>query len=319
MISVKAIALDTYGGPDVLRSVDLPDPHPGPGEIRIRVTAAAVAPVDAMLRTGLLAGLYEGLRPPFVPGMEVAGVVDELGTDIAVDLELPIGTEVVGFVDSLGAHGGYSDYVVVPAASVTRAPKGAGAAEAASFLNNSLTARNALDALALPAGSTLLVTGAAGSVGGYLTQLASHEGLRVVAIASTHDEPLVRSFGADVVVPRGQNAAREVLTMAPNGVDAVADAAVLGDQIVEAVRDGGQLAMFRPWHGEPGRGITVHYLNVRHRATDHDAITRLRDLVEEGVLTMRVGRVFPAIEAPDAHRLLDAGVLRGRIILEFPV
>jgi NADPH2:quinone reductase len=316
---VKAIALDAYGGPEVLHPVDLPDPHPERGEIRIRVGAAAVAPVDAMLRTGLLAGPYEGLQPPFVPGMEVAGVVDELGPGIPADLDLPVGTHVAAFVDSNGAHGGYSDYVVVPAASATRAPKGATAAEAASFLNNSLTARNALDALALPAGSTLLVTGAAGSVGGYLTQLASHEGLRVIAIASAHDEALVRSFGAETVVPRGENAAHDVLALLPNGVDAAADAAVLSDQIVDTVRDGGQLAMFRPWDGKPGRGITVHFLNVRQRATDHDAITRLRDLVEEDVLTVRVGRVLPAAQAPEAHRLLDAGSQRGRIILEFPV
>jgi NADPH2:quinone reductase len=316
---VKAIALDSYGGPEVLYPVDLPDPHPGPGEVRVRVGAAAVAPVDAMLRTGLLASLYEGLEPPFVPGMEISGVVDELGPGLASGLDLLVGTEVAGFVDSFGAYGGYSDYVVVPVASVTRAPRGATAAEAASFLNNSLTARNALDALALPAGSTLLVTGAAGSVGGYLTQLARHEGLRVIAIASAQDESLVRSFGAEVVVPRGQNAAREVLSLRPNGVDAIADAAVLGDQVVETVRDGGHIAIFRPWEGSAGRGITVHQLNVRERATDHAAITRLRDLVEEGVLTMRVGRVLPAARAPEAHRLLDTGGLRGRIILEFPV
>jgi NADPH2:quinone reductase len=316
---VKAIALDAYGGPEVLHPVDLPDPHPGPGEVRIRVSTAAVAPVDAMLRSGLLAGLYQGLEPPFVPGMEVAGVVDELGIDITPGLDLPVGTRVAGFVDSCGAHGGYSDYVVVPAASVTRAPKAASTAEAASFLNNSLTARNALDALALPFGSTLLVTGAAGSVGGYLTQLGRHEGLRVVAIASADDEALVRSFGAETVVPRGENAAREILALLPDGVDAAADTAVLGDQIVDTIRDGGQLAMFRPWDGQPGRGITVHPLNVRQRATDHDAITRLRDLVEEGVLAMRVGLVLPAAKAPEAHRLLDAGSVRGRIILEFPL
>lgn len=278
---MKAIGLDTYGGPDVLHSIDLPEPHPSPGEVRIRVHVAAVAPVDAMLRTGLLDGLYEGLEPPFVPGMEIAGVVDELGPDIDAVLEIPVGTEVVGFVDVLGTHGAYSDTVVLPAASVARAPKGATAAETATFLNNGLSVRNAFEELALPAGSTLLVTGAAGSVGGSLTQLGSHEGLHVIAIASPHDEELVRSFGADTFVPRGEGAAQKVRELLPDGVDAVADAAVLGDRLTAAIRDGGKLAMFRSYDDDPGRGITVHRLNVRQRATDHDAITRLREQVEE--------------------------------------
>ncbi|MDI9978635.1 NADP-dependent oxidoreductase [Rhodococcus sp. IEGM 1307] len=316
---MKAIALETYGGPDVLHPVDLPDPHPGPGQVRIQVHAAAVAPVDAMLRTGLLAEMNAGLNPPFVPGMEVAGVVDEVGDDIDPALAVEAGQKVVGFVDNLGAHGGYSDYVVLPAASVTRIPEGASAPEAASFINNSMTALNALEALHLPAGATLLVTGAAGSVGGYLAQLAHHAGLRVITIAGSGDDDLVRSFGADQIVHRGPDAAREVVARVPGGVDAVADAALLGDDIVGAIRDGGQLATFRPYHGDPGRGIRVHGLNVRQRATDHPAITHLRDLVNEGVLTMRVGTVLPAAEAPEAHRLLDAGGVRDRIILEFPV
>ena len=76
---MHAIGFDAYGGPNVLRPVVLPDPHPGPGEVRVRVAAAGVAPVDAMERTGRLAALNEGLTPPFVPGMEVAGVIDEVG------------------------------------------------------------------------------------------------------------------------------------------------------------------------------------------------------------------------------------------------
>ena len=142
---MKAIALETYGGPDVLHPVDLPDPHPGPGQVRIQVHAAAVAPVDAMVRTGLLAQMNAGPNPPFVPGMEVAGVVDEVIDDIDPALAVEAGQKIVGFVDNLGAHGGYSDYVVLPAASVTRIPEEASAPEAASFINNSMTAPNALE------------------------------------------------------------------------------------------------------------------------------------------------------------------------------
>ncbi|EHI44981.1 LOW QUALITY PROTEIN: hypothetical protein OPAG_05010, partial [Rhodococcus opacus PD630] len=137
-------------------------------------------------------------------------------------------------------------------------------------------AQRALEALHLPFVATLLVTGAAG---GYLAQLAHHAGLRVITSAGPGDDDLVRSFGADQIVHRGPDAAREVVALVPGGVDAVADAALLGDDIVGAIRDGGQLATFRHYHGDPGRGIQVHGLNVRQRATDHPAITHLRDLV----------------------------------------
>ena len=161
---MHVIGLSEYGGPEVLRPFQLPDPRPGPGQVRVRVRAAGVNPVDAMLRQGLLAAAYQGAAPPFVPGMEVAGTIDELGD--GVDPALTVGHDVVGMVDNIASHGGYSDYVVLPAESVTALPAGMTFPDAASFLNNALTARNALDAFGLPAGATLLVTGAAGAVGG---------------------------------------------------------------------------------------------------------------------------------------------------------
>ena len=304
-MTIRAIGVSTFGGPDVLHGVQLPEPHAGPREVRIQVHAAGVNPVDAMMRTGLLAALYEGVEPPYVAGMEIAGTIDELGDD--VDPIFGLGLPVVGFVDFHAGQGGYSDTVVLPAASVTRSPDGLSDAEAASFLNNSLTARNTLDGFALPAGSTLLVTGAAGAVGGYLTQLGAADGLHVVGVAASADEELVRGFGAAGFVPRGDGFAAAIRRIWPVGVDAVADAAAVGDPVVDAVRDGGQIGALRARAGEPGRGITVHRLNVRRRATDHAAIAALRDQVEAGVLTARVAEIFPATKAVDAHRLLDKG------------
>jgi len=317
---MRTIALVTYGGPEVLHSVELPDPHADTGQVRIRVQAAAVAPVDAMLRTGLLAGAYAGYAPPYVPGMEVAGVIDEVGSGLEDRGDIKLGAFVVGFVDTIGSHGGYSDYVVLPAASVTHAPRGSTAPEAASFLNNALTARNALDTLALKPGSSLLVTGAAGSVGGYVVELAAYQGISVVGVASAADAELVRSMGAARVIPRGSDLARRVRDEQPDGVDAVADAAILGTTVVGGVRDGGQIAALRSTASyDLERGVVVHHLNVRERATDQTAISSLRDLVEQSVLSMRVGPTFAALDAPRAHSLLDAGGTRGRIILEFPV
>lgn len=312
---MHAIGFDTYGAPQVLHPVNLPDPTPGAGEVLVRVAAAGVAPVDAMARSGLLAALYEGQQPPFVPGMEIAGTVEVLGIGVS-DGELSAGTPVAAFVDFKGAHGGYSELLALPAESVVRAPAGLSMPEAATTVLNPLTARNALDALDLPAGATLLVTGAAGAVGGYLVQLAAHAGLRVVAQASAGNEKLVRDLGAAWFVPRDADLAQAVRAQLPDGVDAVVDTANIGVAVADAVRDGGQYAALRPSTDETGRGIAVKGLNVRQRATDHAAIAALRDLFDQGVLTARLGEVVPARDAARAHELLETGGLRSRIALD---
>ncbi|MFJ9714074.1 NADP-dependent oxidoreductase [Streptomyces sp. NPDC101234] len=314
---MKVIGLSQYGGPEVLRPFELPDPRPGAGEVLIRVHAAGVNPVDAMVRSGLLEGMYQGLTPPFVPGMEVAGTIEELGGDIDPDWGLFPGARVVGFVDNNGRHGGYSEYLALSARSVAIAPSGASAAETAGFLNNALTARNVLDAFRLAPGATLLVSGAAGSVGGYLVELAVAEGLHVVAVAAEEDVDLLHSLGAQTFVPRGPEVADRVLEELGAPVDAVADAALLHERIAPAVRDGGQIGILRIWDGAPGRDIKVKHLNVRERRTDRDAIIRLRDQVEDGTITLRAAMPFAADDAVAAHARLDQGGLRERIVLEF--
>ncbi len=317
---MKAIGLSTYGGPEVLRLVDLPEPHAGPGQVRVRVRAAGINPADVMLRDGSLADYYRGLEPPFIPGMDVAGTIDEVADDVdsVGEEEMSVGLEVVGLVDNHGRHGGYSEYVVLPAESVTRKPAATTFPQAASFLMNALTARCALDSLDLAPGATLVVTGAAGAVGGYAVQLAAAEGLRVIAVASETDTELLRSYGAEAVVPRGDGAVQQILALTPTGADAVVDAAMLRDRITPAVRNDGRIADFLFWDGTPGRGITVHPVNVRTRAADHTAIARLREQVESGLLAPRVAATLPADQAAEAHTMLDKGGLRGRIILTFP-
>jgi NADPH:quinone reductase-like Zn-dependent oxidoreductase len=314
---MKVIGLSEYGGPEVLRPFELPDPHAEAQEVLVRVHAAGVNPVDAMLRSGQLRQMYQGLTPPFVPGMEVAGTIEEVGSEVDPRWGLVAGTHVVGFVDNLGSHGGYSEYLALPARSVVQSPKGAPTADVAGFLNNALTARNVLDAFQLPPGATLLVTGAAGSVGGYLVELGAAEGLHVVTVAAEDDADLLRSLGAQTLVPRGPDIAERVLKEVGGPVDAVADAALLHDRIAPAVRDGGQIGVLRFWDGNPGRGITVKHLNVRERDGDRDAIVRLRDQAEDGTITLRPALPFDADDAAAAHTRLEQGALRERIVLTF--
>ncbi|MFH9327934.1 NADP-dependent oxidoreductase [Streptomyces althioticus] len=313
---MKAIALTTYGGPDVLREVDLPTPEAGPGEVRIRVHAAAVNPTDVMLRTGGHAARLQDVPPPYVPGMDAAGVIDQIGP--GADGRLAVGQRVVALVMPTRPQGGaYAEQIVVPAESVVPAPAGADHAEASTLLMNAATARLALDTLALPMGATVAVTGAAGAVGGYTIQLAKADGLTVVADAAPHDRDLVRGFGADHVVDRGADVAARVREPAPDGVPGLVDGSDQREAAVPAVADGGALVALRGWQGPAERGVTVTPVMVAGVRADTALLDTLRLQAEEGVLSLRVAKVLPASDAAEAHRLLEAGGLRGRLVLDF--
>jgi NADPH:quinone reductase len=314
---VQAVGVTEWGGPDALGVVTLPDPEPGPGELRIRVHAAVVNPTDTVLRSGGRAQRLKDVPPPHVPGMDAAGVLDAIGAD--TDTDLAPGDHVMAVVVPLGAHGAYAERVVVPAGSVVRTPARASDAEAATLPMNGLTARVALDALALEAGQVLAVTGAAGAVGGYAVQLAKADGLRVVADAGPSDEALVRALGADIVLPRGDGFASRVRARWPDGVDGLVDGALLDGAAAAAVRDGGAMATLRGYDGSGlgDRGVRFSPVYVRHHATDRTRLERLRAQAEAGVLTLRVARTFPAEEASEAHRLLEVGGVRGRLVLLF--
>ncbi len=310
---MRAIGVTEFGGPENLQVLDLPEPHAGEGEVRVRVHAAAVNPTD----TNLVSGAYgPGARQdgPWVPGADAAGVVDEVGPGAG---SWQVGDRVMAVVVPMSEHGGaYAEQVVVPAASVTRVPEGIDLTAASTLLMNALTARLVLDELAVPAGGTLAVSGAAGAFGGYVVQLAKADGLRVVADAAPQDEELIRSLGADDLVARGEGFAEEIRALFPEGVDGFADGAVLEAKALPAIRDGGALGTIRGWSGPADRGISVHPVLVFDHALRTDLIDRLAEQLAAGTLTLRVARVLPAQDATQAHRDLAAGGVRGRLVLD---
>src|SRR4051794_14334965 len=313
---MRAAGVTEFGGPEALHVVDVPEEHAGPGQVRLRVTAATVNPTDTHLVSGAYAGRDPVKEPPFVPGMDVAGVLDEIGDGVdRPDLE--IGARVMGVVVPSGAHGGYRESLVLPAGSVVRSPAGATDVEAATLPMNALTARFSLDLMGLEKGSVVAVTGAAGAYGGYVVQLAKADGLTVVADASEADEGLVRGLGADVVVRRGDDVAGRIRAHVPQGVDGLADGSVQDALVLPAVRDGGAVATVRGYRGDGQRGVRVFPTLVRRMARDRAALDRLRQQAEDGVLTLRVAQTFPADKAAEAHRLLERGGVRGRLVLTF--
>ncbi|MDF9811696.1 NADP-dependent oxidoreductase [Streptomyces sp. SPB162] len=310
---MKAVGFTEFGGPEVLQVLELPVPDAGPGEVRIRVSAATVNAVDAIQRRG--PARSPDARPPFVPGMEAAGVVDQIGAGTETDLS--VGDQVMAFVLADGSRGAYAEQVVVPADSVVRAPHGVSDAQAASLPMNGLTARLALDTLGLEPGQTVAVTGAAGAVGGYAVQLAKADGLRVVADASEQDETLVKELGADTVLRRGAEYPDRVRAEVPEGVDGLLDGASLGALTARAVRDGGRVVTLLGYNGPGERGIVYEPIVVFRYAREHAKLDRLRQQAEDGQITLRVARTFPAEQAAEAHRLLAAGGVRGRLVLTF--
>ncbi|MFD6549520.1 NADP-dependent oxidoreductase [Streptomyces sp. NPDC058398] len=294
---MRAAVVSSFGGPEAVEIVEVALPEPGARQVRIKVAAAGVNPVDA----GVRAGVFGGAGKRLGLGWDVAGVVEEVGAASG----WTVGDEVValayGTAKTLGTH---ADLVVVDADAVAVAPRSVDVVHAASLPLNALTAAQALDGLGLEPGRNLLITGAAGAVGGYAVQLAARLGVSVTALAREGDEQLVRSLGADRFVSDG---------VAPRSVDAVLDAAILGAEALEWVRDGGAFMGVIPGaHPASVRGVRTSAVEV---AADGARLAELVALVDEGALTTRVAGTYALDEAVKAHARLAEGGLRGRLVL----
>lgn len=311
----QIVGVTEFGGPEQLHIIEVPADQAEPGQVRVAVHAAAVNPTDTYIPAGARVRPGDEPKFPYVPGMDVAGVIDQIGDGTDTDLE--VGDRVMGIVIPKEAHGGYRASIVLPAGSVTAAPAGTSHAEAASLPMNGLTARRALDLLDLAPGDTLAVTGAAGAFGGYVVQLANADGLTVIADSSEADEELVRELGADIIVRRGDDVAARIREHFPDGVDALADGSVQGEQVLAAVKDDGKVATVRFWEGNGERDLQFFPVAVHDYATNRAALHRLRQQVEDGELSLRVATTFPAEQAGAAQQMLMEGGVRGRIIIEF--
>ncbi len=309
---MRAVTFSQFGGPEVLEILDLPAPEPGPGQVRVRVAAATVNPTDISFRSG--GRLPDGLEPPYIPGMDLAGVVDVIGEGS----NWRPGARVMGVVNPRRPEGGaMAEYVVLPADSVMRIPEGTTLEEASTLPMNGLTVRLALDRLELKPESTLVVTGGAGAVGGYAIEVGVADGLRVIAVAATSDEPLLKKFGAEAVVARGDGAAQAIRCLVPEGADGLIDGAVIGTAVLPAIRHGGGLAAVRAFEGETERDISIHQIRVTDYAENQDALDGLRRLVEAEKLTLRVAEILPLERVGEAHQRLAVGGVRGRLVISF--
>jgi NADPH:quinone reductase-like Zn-dependent oxidoreductase len=306
---MRTVISRRYGGPEVLEVVEQPTPDPGPRQVLVAVRATDLNPVDLAMRDGLLAGAI-GEPFPLGLGWDVAGTVEAVGEGVT---RWSVGDEVVGIRDEfVGPTGTNATHVVLPEGALASAPEGVSPEAAATLPLNALTAWQALDLLGLEAGSTLVVTGAAGGVGDYAVALAAHRGLRVIAVARADDEDEVRANGATDFVT-GPHFVAPVRELLPDGADGLLDAAQVEAPALAAVRDGGSfVAVSDPSEPPAERGISVATVHIHH---DAEQLAALVGLVEDGTLRLRVAEVFALDDAAKAHEAAARKGLRGRVVL----
>lgn len=309
--TARAVGIVRPGGLDVLEVVTRQVREPGNDEVRLRVEAAAVNPTDTLLRTHG----DPNLEPPWIPGMDAAGTIETAGPGVR---RLSVGERVMAAVSPGRPDGGaQSELIVVPAAWVVPIPDGATSEQAATLPMNGLTAQHSLELLTLRAGQTLAVSGGAGLLASYAIALAKKRGLRVVADARPEDEPLVESFGADVILPRGPDFPDRVRDETAGGADALLDTALLGAAAFPAVRDGGAMAVVRGWSGEEPERIRICSVRVRTVLDRTDWLDELRILASRGDLRLRVTQTYPPERVAEAHRVMESGGIRGRGVIVF--
>jgi NADPH:quinone reductase-like Zn-dependent oxidoreductase len=210
MTDMRAVGFTEFGDPSVLGIVTVPKPAAGPGQVLVKVAAATVNPTDLGFRHGGRP-LPGGVTPPFIAGMDLAGVIESVGPQVS---RWRPGDRVMAAVSPWEPGGGaQAEYRVVDSDQLAAVPDGWSLTEAATLPMNGLTVATALDMLALPAGSTLAVTGCTGIVGQYAIQLGTHRGLTVIGDAAAADEALVASFGPRHVCGRGEAMAAAVRSL----------------------------------------------------------------------------------------------------------
>jgi NADPH:quinone reductase-like Zn-dependent oxidoreductase len=297
---MKAVIFDKYGDPDVLHVGEVEEPHAGPGQIRVAMRAASVNPIDWKLRSGALEQ-WMPLELPKIVGYDGAGVVDEVGEGVE---GVAVGDEVFGFGVGFAAaeHALMDDFAHKPA--------GMSWEEAAGCPVAVETATRALDLLAVSPGATVLINGAAGGVGVAAVQFARERGARVIGTASERNHEFLHGLGAEPTL-YGEGLVERVREL--GGADLAFDTAGRGALPDLIAITGG------PEHVVTIADSAAQEHGVRLTGSDDGravhGLAEAARLCEAGRFSLPVERAFPFEQAAEAHRLSEAGHLRGKLVL----
>ncbi|MFI6760324.1 NADP-dependent oxidoreductase [Micromonospora sp. NPDC050417] len=301
---MKAVQFTEYGEPDVLRIAEVAEPHAGAGQIRVTVRAIGVNPWEWKVRSGAMREFLP-VDFPYIPGGEVSGVVDEIGDGIT---GFSVGDEIFGF--TVGAA--YAEYAVLAQDQFAQKPPALPWPEAAALPTAAETAARALDQLGVTDGQTVLVNGAAGGVGLAAVQLARFRGATVIGTASEPNHDFLRSLGV-APVSYGEGLVERVREIASAGVDRAFDVAGKGglpDLIELAHGTDNVITIADPDAQKYG----VRFSSGRSK-NPFPALDQVARLVEQDSFTLPVAETFPLERAADAHRISQAGHIRGKLIL----
>jgi NADPH:quinone reductase-like Zn-dependent oxidoreductase len=300
---MKAVRFSEYGGPEVLRLVDVDEPHAGPGQVRIAVRAAGVNAYDWKLRAGFMSDVRPVPAPVGV-GLDAAGVVDEVGDGVD---GVAIGDEVFGQGSAT-----YAQYAVL--SHWAEKPAGLSFVEAAGYPVPVETAIRIINEVGVRPGETLLVSGAAGGVGSAVVQIARQRGISVIGTAGTANQDYVRSLGA-VATTYGDGLVDRVRAIAPDGVDAALD--ITGSGVI------GELIELT---GEPSKVLSIadftapqQGAKVSSKSTDPaGAYAQAARLFSSGDFHIPVEKTFPLADAGEAQAASQAGHVTGRFVVTVP-
>ena len=304
---MKAAYIEQYGGPEVLKVGDLPDPSPGPGQIVVDIVAASVNGADWKV----CAGEYKHPGFPVILGRDFSGVVSAVGADVK---DLKVGDEVFGVLET-GRDGTYCEKIVIGAAIVAKKPAALSHVDATALALTGLTAIRAIeDTLKLKAGETILIQGGAGGVAAFAIQLAKHLGARVITTASAANHAYLGELGADQIIDYKATDFRKVVS----NVDAVFDT-VGGDvamQSFEVLKPGGRAAFIASGAQapKPDRGDVISLRPAVGR--DRPALERVAELYRTGVVKAPPVRLFKLSDAVEAVGISKARHLKGKLVFK---
>lgn len=312
---MKAVRFHEFGGPEVLRHEDVPQPTPRAGQVRIRVAATSYNGVDGNIRAGYMQGPIP-VELPHTPGIDVAGTIDALGDGVD---DLAVGDRVIGLLPMTGP-GAAAEYVIAPAEILTEAPRNIPFADAAAMPLVGLTAWQALfDHGKLTGGQRVLINGAGGAVGRYAVQLAKEVRAHVIATAGPRNAERVKADGADEVI---DHTTTNVTAAVTEPVDLVLNLAPITPgqlaALVPLIRDGGTLVNTTVWMPAPSddeRGVRGIDLFVR---SDADQLADLAARIGTGELRVDVAQRVALAELPALHAQAAAGELPGKTVVLAP-
>jgi NADPH:quinone reductase-like Zn-dependent oxidoreductase len=304
---MKAVYIERFGGPEVLKYGDLPDPVAGPGEVVADIVAASVNAADWKVR----AGQYKQSKFPLILGRDFSGAISGIGEGVE---DLNIADEVLGVCEA-GQEGAYAEKIAIKAAIVAKKPEALSHIHAAALALTGLTATSAIeDTLKLRPGETILIQGGAGGVASFAIQLAKHIGARVITTASAANHEYVRGLGADEIIDYNARDFTQVVADCDAVFDTVGGA--VAQRSFAVLKPGGRAAFIASGAQapRPERDDVTSLRPAVGRARRN--LERIAELYQARAIRPPEIKLYRLSEAADAHRLSESRHFRGKLIFQ---